>query len=189
MSAFHPLRTLGLRSRLRRAVSIQVELFMSVSAIIIGAALSQSAPAATSLPPLLIPRLQLGLRKEQVKAIWPKMAASFGNGCAVKIEAGYQHGELDFVTLRPTTRDKGGACTKLLTEWAHYSFGKPTSEYGIPPNLGNCVPNHYGALGPMSVDPGCETSEGVQFTRWETTSLTVLLKMQGDDWTVTASRP
>src|SRR5690348_7507915 len=92
------------------------------------AALAQPTAAEAALTPILIPQLQLGMQKEEVKAIWPKMAASFGNGCMVKLEGGYRRGDLEVVTLRPTGRDKGGACMKLVTEWA-YTYGKPTSEY------------------------------------------------------------
>jgi hypothetical protein len=61
---------------------------MPISALILVVALAQPAPAEAAPPPVLIPQLRLGMQKEQVKAIWPKMAASFGNGCTAKIEGG-----------------------------------------------------------------------------------------------------
>lgn len=156
--------------------------------LILAAARAQPAPIEALLPPVLVPQLQLGMAKEQMKALWPKMLASLGNGCTARIEPGFRHGELDTVTLHPTSRESGGECMKFVTGWAHRAYGKPTSEYGTPPNAGSCFKGHYGGLGPMSEDPGCETSEGVQFTRWQAPSRTVLLKVQGDDWSVTASR-
>jgi hypothetical protein len=162
---------------------------MPVSVFVLAAALAQPAPAEAALPPILVPELQLGMEKQQFTALWPKSSALISQSCSAKMEAGFRHGLLDTVTLRSTNKDRGEACPKLVSDWAKSAYGKPTNEWSLPPNAGSCLKGHYGGLGPMSEDPGCETSEAVQVSRWETADRTVELKVQGDEWTVTASRP
>lgn len=111
---------------------------MALTTLILAAALAQPAPSAQTLPPILVPQLELGMGKEQFNALWPKLRAPFGPGCTARLWPSFRHGKLYGIGIENSEPEPASACGKFVRDWARAAFGKPEHD-GDNSISGNCA--------------------------------------------------
>lgn len=138
---------------------------MTVSVLILAAAIAQGATAEAALPDILIPQLRLGMDKQQFHALWPKYRATFGPGCTVKIDANIRDHKLYAVGLESPEKEPNLACGKFVHDWAYAALGKP-KDSGDTAHSGNCVPGGF-AYQPLGTAEPCGAQDVAAWASWE----------------------
>jgi hypothetical protein len=149
---------------------------MNAAVLAIGALVAQGSPASA---PVLLDKLQIGMAKSEMKALWPKRIGSIGDGCFAQIEPGYSKGKLWSVRLQWTKKDTNKKCALKVNDWARTTYGEPdrSSALSMP----------TACLGPGAVGGGlaadtkfstCDPPSVRNFLSWNRNGLLVELQTE-----------
>jgi len=138
---------------------------MLVSALILAAALSQ--PNEAPVPDILVPKLRLGMDKEEFYALFPKYRATFGPGCTAKVEPNIRDHKVHSLWLGSAEKEPPKACGKFVRDWAYATFGKP-KDTGDRDVLGaNCAPGNGVGWSFTAQSAACGQPDVEDWADWE----------------------
>jgi hypothetical protein len=140
---------------------------MSVSILILSAALAQPAPAEAAFLDILVPQLRLGMDKQQFHALWPKYRAQFGPGCTAKINANIRDHKLYAVGLESAEKEPNLACGKFVHDWAYAALGKPKDNGDHEAPGVNCAPGNGIGYSALAQSAPCGTPDVEDWASWE----------------------
>lgn len=143
---------------------------MPVSVLILAAALAQPAPTVAALPDILLPKLRLGMEKQQFYALFPKYRATFGPGCTAKIGANIRNRKVYSLGLDSADKEPDKACGKLVHDWALATFGKPEDSGDHDAPGANCAPGRGVGYSFTDQSAACGQPDVEDWASWKPTN-------------------